>query len=1027
MNIILTNHKKSCTTLFVLVICLITSAQEKYGHVTPQTAEFMKQGAYPVSLYTGKINISIPLYHYKDPDFDIPISISYSSDGFQPGKHSGFVGHDWILNAGGCITREIYNLPDEVKKTTQYEVNFPNGFLIQSRINQLNKNDVYNFTDNAGMINTEGGFSLIDGAGFTNNYDYMPDMFTFNFNGNSGNFIIGNDGNVRIISDQSFKIDLSGITGYVPITKKYTTLENTENSQEISEIILTDLKGYRFYFGGTIDAVEYNIAVATGENGENAPSGLTEQTTPSIIAWHLTKIIAPNGREVNYEYTSPLNGMGNGMGVNDPLWMFKKHITNVEINQTLENGQSYSHSTYRFRQSATKSVILNKIKIEDVNFTLSLNKSIEAKKLYHSGVDFCNHNYQLDEIRAEINDTLISQCRLTYDLIGGNANWARRFLKDVILFDGGKYSFSYNDNGTFPSTDELILGTIDDFGYWKANNFLGMIQSVSYPTGGRSEFTFEPHNYGLRRVYRLFNNHLKHEIESPSLATKIGGVRIKNIKNFSNNVLSDEKYFNYTTKFDYDETLTTIDEDGNTNTGNPIAGYECMNFRDHQVYDFRETDHCDKRTINNNYDVVEPLQKAPTSETIKSTGIFHSNWIAVHMSNTSKYIKSVRSHLYNIGEPHIGYSQVTEITRNHMTNEKHYLVSEFTDNLLQIDVKTTNTFNLSDNIIKQVFTNNHAYSSMSHKRGKLIKSSSYSSDLSLRFQSVNTYQHIGSYDQLVMYPENQLGESSDYIVTLFNGGDYAIARKIIIQPVNLKSKLTEEISSSSRIIKTLSYDYDAFNRIIREQESRSDGNWNFKTFRYPDNILPVLYTQSDLWALGYNLLNAKNMIGMPVEIVSGISDSTTDKVYNASILLFKPVGNLPAPAEKLEIRLKYPVSDYTPIQLNNSNIQYDNRMTNVASFEYNQLLRMTQITLAGELPLHYLWDSRNLYPIKEIQGDMITNYTYKTFVGMTSKTDPRGVKTIYSYDEANKLNKIYILENGMEKILQQFFYNYVNQ
>jgi hypothetical protein len=54
MNIILTNHKKSCTTLFVLVICLITSAQEKYGHVTPQTAEFMKQGA--PYLHTGKWN-----------------------------------------------------------------------------------------------------------------------------------------------------------------------------------------------------------------------------------------------------------------------------------------------------------------------------------------------------------------------------------------------------------------------------------------------------------------------------------------------------------------------------------------------------------------------------------------------------------------------------------------------------------------------------------------------------------------------------------------------------------------------------------------------------------------------------------------------------------------------------------------------------------------------------------------------------------------------------------------------------------
>lgn len=121
----------------LLCICFFAISQEKYGHVTPQTAEFMKQGIFPVSLYTGKVNVSMPLYQYKDPDFEIPVTISYGSDGFQPGKHSGFVGHDWILNAGGCITREIYNLPDEMKETILEEANYANGFHIQSRIYTL--------------------------------------------------------------------------------------------------------------------------------------------------------------------------------------------------------------------------------------------------------------------------------------------------------------------------------------------------------------------------------------------------------------------------------------------------------------------------------------------------------------------------------------------------------------------------------------------------------------------------------------------------------------------------------------------------------------------------------------------------------------------------------------------------------------------------------------------------------------------------------------------------------------------------
>jgi len=197
--------------LSVLIFSFQLSAQGKYGHVTPQTADFMKYGNTPVSLYTGQIDLSIPIYRIKDPDFNIPVSITYNSEGFQPQKHSGFVGHDWYLNVGGCITREVNNQPDDQIKNQG--VLLCNGFLIQSRLKTFDKNSVFNFS--VGLANLYGGFKFNDPL-FSDDYDYMPDVFSFNFLGHSGKFLIGNDGLPKLVSNEYFKVDMSGVLGQQP-------------------------------------------------------------------------------------------------------------------------------------------------------------------------------------------------------------------------------------------------------------------------------------------------------------------------------------------------------------------------------------------------------------------------------------------------------------------------------------------------------------------------------------------------------------------------------------------------------------------------------------------------------------------------------------------------------------------------------------------------------------------------------------------------------------------------------------------
>lgn len=63
---------------------------------------------------------------------------------------------------------------------------------------------------------------------------------------------------------------------------------------------------------------------------------------------------------------------------------------------------------------------------------------------------------------------------------------------------------------------------------------------------------------------------------------------------------------------------------------------------------------------------------------------------------------------------------------------------------------------------------------------------------------------------------------------------------------------------------------------------------------------------------------------------------------------------------------------------------------------------------------------------EETKNILVTTYTYKPLVGMTSATDPRGVTTYYEYDDFNRLKQTYIIEAGVKKILQDFQYNYKN-
>lgn len=60
-------------------------SRSEYDYIpSMQTWAFMRYGNTPVDYYTGTAQVNVPIYEYKDNDFDIPISAGYASNGFQP-------------------------------------------------------------------------------------------------------------------------------------------------------------------------------------------------------------------------------------------------------------------------------------------------------------------------------------------------------------------------------------------------------------------------------------------------------------------------------------------------------------------------------------------------------------------------------------------------------------------------------------------------------------------------------------------------------------------------------------------------------------------------------------------------------------------------------------------------------------------------------------------------------------------------------------------------------------------------------
>ncbi|AWW28896.1 hypothetical protein DN752_01420 [Echinicola strongylocentroti] len=205
-----------------------------------------KFGQTPVGLFSGTPNVSVPIYNYKAGKINVPISLSYSSNGIKVDQISTNVGLGWNLNVGGVITRIVRDRPDSDK-----------GILYPEK-------DIHEAGYQSPMALE---FFYLAGQ---QQIDTEKDLYSYNFMGYTGSFVKGYNHEIIMMPYKDLRIDYYSNDG-----------------------------GFKII---TPDGTSYFFLEAEKSMFRSSGGGIRPEPIAYITAWYLSKIEHISGDVVEFIY-----------------------------------------------------------------------------------------------------------------------------------------------------------------------------------------------------------------------------------------------------------------------------------------------------------------------------------------------------------------------------------------------------------------------------------------------------------------------------------------------------------------------------------------------------------------------------------------------------------------------------------------------------------------------------------------------------------------------------------------------------
>lgn len=959
---------------------------------TTQVWNSIKFGQATPNLYNGTISVGVPFYTYKDNDFEVPISYIYSSNGYKPNEKPGSLGLGWTLNVGGCITREINGLPDEFYGgvgipwytapyfndsatfvSTAYETAY--GFLETRK---------YSSIQNSTNFKTgfwRGGENLLHyGNGTLPNscfYDTAPDIFHFNFLGYSGSFYFWYNNQTVVYS-----------------TNSYDGEYKIEFNNDLSALYITTGNGYKYTFGkespsGSLYVeCEWNVQLPDLDRR---------------ITWQLTKIQAPNGNYLTFNY-SRVNEIGQNVIItSSPVShnSYKEYVGNNESGFTGSLGNGISDSNPIYYSQLISIVNNNGLSI---NFDYYTKSEIDAALGRTTDLESYPILKQIS-VNHNVNGQL-KKSILTYSSSTNTNGGVVPFLTNINISGEGNYQMSY-----IGRTSEVFKfnGTydIDHWGYYNgknvsATNFanstifamdasynetvnqtyrdpdylysrIGMLDKITYPTGGYSTFQYEANTYS-KIVKRNSSSNFNPFLDSLTSNALAGGVRVSSISNYDqNNTLLNTKTYSYTNEY------------------NNLSSGTMLGFPRYRV---------EYRGIEGPYAVDREYISTSDVYAYGAGPIGYSRVLETH-SDGSKV--SYRFSDYKM-VPNSFYGGYTSIVADRFYNTNMGILATYVQNIL-----TPST-------------------SADKFRGKLIRKDIYNSTNVLLKRELNYFSQ------------------NNYECQLFPVFKGELAQRIGInygKCLELRNSETT-YSSGASVSKNIYKVYNQYGQLIQESSLDSKGDSLISRYIYVTDLPTNQITTGSV----YRTMLDSNIIGYPIrtEVYLKKQGASEILISGKRYTYLTPVSTNKRiiKVSKIEVYDSENSSWYTDIEYTS----FDNKGNILESKDRNGLYSC------------YVWGYNGLYLVAKVEGGLSLNnlksaisglsnistspltgamisgaqntlktswpgakmtvFEYIPFVGLTKITDPSGKVTEYQYNANGKLKN---QKDGIGTLHKEYFYS----
>ncbi|MEM1338970.1 MAG: RHS repeat domain-containing protein [Bacteroidota bacterium] len=462
---------------------------------SPEAQAFAKYGDIDVSLYSGTPNIVVPLHTFKGREMDLPMTLTYDASGIKVEQLATWVGLGWNLNVGGRISRVANGLPDDyiagnyltlndasvVNDLNSYLTNTSKQFPTEQAVRDYYQ---FLFDINRNFIDTQSDIYKVAAPGLNTTIVFDP-----------------NDGNLPKSLDNP-RIKINGVQ------------RGSAGNGQIIGWSITNEAGTTYFFGDALSITgdEDHFELTKRNGNDDANNGVTNNEY--VSSWLLTRIQSANGKDVydfdyfNSGYWTQELFASSALRATVPVLPNDNYYTENEVAELFAGGAGYwisqqflssiTHNTHllatfnranRFDvQSAGTTTRLSHINVYD--YTSSLLKEFA----------FNNNTYFNDDDPDPLDR------KLKLDGVQ---------IKDATLAIIENYVFEYDRPNDLPPRTSKSQ---DFAGYYNGanNNVLfeqfeiggkffegadrkpdsnsakvGLLQKITYPTGGYTTFEFE--------------------------------------------------------------------------------------------------------------------------------------------------------------------------------------------------------------------------------------------------------------------------------------------------------------------------------------------------------------------------------------------------------------------------------------------------------------------------------------------------------------------------------------------------------